>query len=156
MGTYPSSMAPSELAEIDRPHDPDPLAFDWLERKALRFGLPADSPELAAFDELALQTAQALVGGDRVQVRVGLIAKALATARARLLVLETHLDQRYAAGNERGIRQSLRMVEAARRHFVALLAEHRHACEEGRRTPVKVSVARADAVNVMAVTAEAR
>lgn len=144
-------MAPSELAEINRPLTAAPLAFDWLERKALRLGLPADSPALADFDQLALQTAQALVGADRAHSRLELTAKALAAARARLLVLETHLDQRYAAGNERGIRQSLKMVEAARRHFVALLAEHRHACEEGRRTPVKVSVGQANAVNVMAV-----
>ena len=144
-------MVPSKVAEIDRLPAVPPLAFDWLERKALRLGQPDDSPGLADFDQLALQTAQALVAGDRVQVRLELVAKALAAARARLLVLETHLDQRYAAGNERGIRQSLQMVEAARRHFVALLAEHRHACEDGRRMPVKVTVGQVGAVNVMAV-----
>lgn len=147
---------PSELQReapqllLDSPL-PSSIEFDWLERKALRLGLPADNPAYADFDQLALQTAQALVGADRVHARLELTAKALAAARARLLVLETHLDQRYAAGNERGIRQSLKMVEAARRHFVALLAEHRHTCEEGRRTPVRVSVGQANAVNVMAV-----
>lgn len=148
---------PSELqreAPQPLPDSPPPssIEFDWLERKALRLGLPADNAAYADFDQLALQTAQALISADRVHARLELTAKALAAARARLLVLETHLDQRYAAGNERGIRQSLKMVEAARRHFVALLAEHRHACEGGRRTPVKVSVGQANAVNVMAVS----
>lgn len=78
-------------------------------------------------------------------------AKALSAARARLLVLETHLDVRYAAGDDRGIKQSLKVVEAARRHFVAMLAEHRHACGSGCRTPVKVTVGQAGAVNVVAV-----
>lgn len=150
-------MAPSDLAEIDRSRASEPpsqpIAFDRLERMALRLGSSVDDPALADFDAHALVTAQRLAGEDRAQARFELLSKALAAARTRLLVLEAHLDQRYVAGNERAFRQSLRMVEAARRHFVALLAEHRHACQEGRRTPVKISVTNADAVNVMAIAA---
>lgn len=147
---------PSEHAEIDRSQRPlpppplPPMILSWLERKALRMGLPVDDQAVAPFDALVLNTAQALVGPEREEVRLRMTAKALAATRARLLVLEALLDARLAAGDAAGVRESSRLVEGVRRHLVALLAEHR-ACDAGRRTPVKVMVGQADAVNIMAV-----
>nr|MBK7070636.1 hypothetical protein [Deltaproteobacteria bacterium] len=127
------------------------MSLSWLERQTLHIGLPPDDPHLADLDRLVLQTAQALVGPERAEVRLRMTAKALAMARAKLLVVEALLDARLAANDDRGVRQLARVVDGARRHFVALLAEHRHACEGGRRTPVKVTVGQVDAVNIMAV-----
>jgi hypothetical protein len=146
---------PSELVEIEPlpPSTPElpPLSLSWLERKALHLGAAADDPQLADLDELVLQSARALAGPQRAEVRLRMTAKALAAARAKLLVVEALLDARLAAGDAKGVRELSRVVDGARRYFVALLAEHRHACEGGRRTPVRISVGQTDAVNVMAV-----
>lgn len=148
---------PSELADFDpQPSPPTspslpPLTLTWLDRKALHIGFSADEPQLAALDQAVLQTARALAGPERAEARLAMTAKALAMARAKLLILESLLDARITAADDKGVQRLSRVVEGARRHFEALLAEHRHACEGGRRTPVRVTVGQADAVNVMAV-----
>lgn len=148
---------PSNLQEnrpLDQPTPPSapPLTLTWLDRRALHIGFSAEEPQLAALDQLVLQTAQALAGPYRAEARLAMTAKALASARAKLLIVESLLDARITAADDRGVRRLSRVVDGARRHFVALLAKHRHACEGGRRTPVRISVGQADAVNVMAVT----
>lgn len=149
---------PSTLADFDPPRvapprsSPPPLALTWLDRRALHIGFSADEPQLAALDQVVLQKARSLAGPDRAQVRLDMTAKALAAARAKLLIVEAMLDERITAADDKGVRRLSRVVEGARRHFTALLAEHRHACEGGRRTPVRVSIGQPDAVNVMAVS----
>lgn len=148
---------PAELADFDpQPSPPTspsrpPLTLNWLDRRALHIGFSADEPQLADLDRLVLQSAQALIGPERAEVRLRMTAKALAMARAKLLVVEALLDARLAASDDKGVRQLAKVVDGARRHFVALLAEHRHACEGGRQMPVRVSIGQAEAVNVMAV-----
>lgn len=151
---------PTELADFDPqqwpPTSPSlpPLTLSWLDRRALHFGFSADEPQLVALDQAVLQTARALAGTERAEARLAMTAKALDVARAKLLILEALLDEPITAADEKGVRRLSRVVEGARRHFVALLAEHRHACD--RRQPVKITVGQADAVNVMAVGAGRR
>ncbi len=150
---------PSNLAEIDPPQPSTepalaPLKLNWLERRAFHFDGAEDDPAMARGDTLVEVTARALAGTDREEVRLRMTAKALAVSRAKLLAFEMHLDQCYGRGKDAEIRRALKMVEAARRYFLALLAEHRHACEGGRRAPVKITVGQAGAVNVMAVGGE--
>lgn len=133
-----------------------PLRLSILDIQTLHSGLIADHDQLADLDRIVLNTARMLAGSDRAMARMLMLSKALSIARAKCVLLESRLDARLLVRDEQGVRLILRVLEGARQHYLALLAEHRRACENGQRTPVKVTVGQADAVNVMAVATEAR
>jgi hypothetical protein len=147
---------PSELDRDPPQSAPDspllpPLKLSALDLQTLHGGLVADADQLAELDRLVLNTARLLAGPDRAETRVLMLAKAISITRAKCVLLESLLDARLAARDERDVLLVSKVLDGLRRHLVALLAEHRLAGEGGRRTPVKVSVGHVGAVNVMAV-----
>lgn len=149
-------MTSSELQRDPPQAPPDPpllppMRLTALDLQTLHGGLVADADQLAELDRLVLNTARMLAGPDRVETRVLMLAKAIAISRAKCVLLESLLDARLAARDERDVLLVSKVLDGLRRHLVALVAEHRLACEGGRRTPVRVSVGQVGAVNVMAV-----
>lgn len=146
----------SELHREPPQPPPDPptlpaLKLTALDLQTLHGGLVADADQLAELDRLVLNTARMLAGPDRAETRVLMLAKAISITRAKCVLLESLLDARLAARDERDVLLISKVLDGLRRHLVALVAEHRLACEGGRRTPVRVSVGQVGAVNVMAV-----
>lgn len=153
MSDLPSDMS-SNLAENRRTSSAaelPPLKLTALDLQTLHAGLVADADQLAELDRLVLNTAHYLAGPERTETRVRMLAKAIAIGRAKCVLLESLLDARLAAREERDVLLVSKVLDGARRHLVALLAEHRLACDGGRRTPVRVSVGQVGAVNVIAV-----
>lgn len=145
---------PSNLAENHRPSSAlelPPIKLTVLDLQTLHGGLVADADQRAELDRIVLNTARMLAGPDRVETRVLMLAKAIAITRAKCVLLESLLDARLAARDERDVLLVSKVLDGLRRHLIALVAEHRLACEGGRRTPVRVSVGQVGAVNVMAV-----
>lgn len=148
---------PAELHRDPPQPAPEPpslptLRLSALDLQTLHGGLVADAEQLAELDRLVINTARLLAGPDRAEARVLMLAKAISITRVKCLSLESLLDARLAARDEQGVLLVSKVLEGLRRQLVALLAEHRLACEGGRRTPVRVSVGQVGAVNVMAVT----
>jgi len=105
---------------------------------------PRDVPALIGWVE---DSATALAGHDRDAARLRLISRAVATERARLLVLEALLDQHLAAGSWIAVREIKAVVAETNRGLCALLREHAAACHV-RRHDVVVAVAHVDSINL--------
>lgn len=115
----------------------DKLALDGL----------ADPRDVAALIGWAEDSATALAGSDRDAARLRLISRAVATERARLLVLEAMLDERLTACDWNAVREIRPVIATTSRVLCALLREHAAACHV-RRHDVVVAVAHVDSINL--------
>ena len=111
---------------------------------------------LTRFDRLPLETlsddphalaswvadsATALAGADREAARLRLISRAVATERARHVVLEAMLDERLAARDFEGVHAVNRVLTSTTKRLCALLREHAAACSIGQRASVVIGQA---------------
>ncbi len=94
---------------------------------------------------------------DRDDARRRMIARMIASQRAKSLLLEAKRDECLVKRDFAAVGVLDRLLDGTSRRLVALLAEHRQSCGGGQRsvTVTAVAVNRADTVNVLA-TSEAR
>lgn len=104
---------------------------------------PRDVPALTAIVEAS---ATALAGPDRNEARLRLVSRAVASQRARMLVLEGLLDEHLAAGKMSTVAEIDKLLLSTTKRLSLLLAEHRAACSAGHRATVVVG--HADSISV--------
>jgi len=114
----------------------DLLALDGL----------ADPRDVPAIVDAVKMSATALAGSDRNAARVRLVARAVASERARMLVLQGMLDERLLARDFDGVAAIDRLLTSTTKRLAILLGEHRAACSVGQRPTVLVG--HADAIHV--------
>jgi hypothetical protein len=114
----------------------DKLALDGL----------VDPRDFSAIVSMVEDSATALSGFDRHEVRVRLVSRAVAAERARMLILQGMLDERLTARDLDGAAEVDRLLLSTTRRLAILLGEHRAACSAGHRPTVVVG--HADAVHV--------
>ncbi len=140
---------PSEHVASAEPDAAPRLALSWVDRLGATAYLAPDAEMHAAFVEHTTGLARALYEPGREEARMRMLAKALATARTQVSVLESLLGGLLTKGDFEGAKMITRALDGATRRMMALLAEHRLACNADRRN-VTVAVAHADHINVVA------
>ncbi|MEI8257079.1 MAG: hypothetical protein WCJ30_15505 [Deltaproteobacteria bacterium] len=131
---------------VEVPLDPSPplpprpsrkLGLSWLDAVALQRFVDNDESLWTKLVEQVTTVAQSLCGGDRDDARVRLLARAIATERARQLIYSDRLDDCMKRRDEEGVALIEKALLGTTRRLVLLLAEHRRACE---RLPRRVSI----------------
>ena len=116
-------------------------------RRVDRLALEGLSDNTQAASLWAVDSATALAGPDREAARLRLISRAVATERARQVVLEALLDQHLAARDFDAVGAINKVLSSTtKRTLCALLREHVAASNLGQRATVMVG--HADAVHV--------
>jgi hypothetical protein len=93
-----------------------------------------------AVEAWATDAATALVN-DRDAARLRLVSRAVATERARQVVLEALLDERLAARDLDAVGTINKILSSTTRRLCALLQEHQRACSAGQRASIVISQA---------------
>ena len=133
------------------PADPTPppprssrLGLSWLDKIALQNFVDNDP---ALWEQLVAQVtrvAQSLGDvDDREEARVRLLSRAIATERARQIILSDRLDVCLKRRDDQAVALLERSLLGATKRLTLLLAEHRKACERGPRR-VSISVGSAN------------
>jgi hypothetical protein len=122
------------------------LGLDVLDRMAAVTFASGAVQELV---DWATNSARSLVGPDRNEARMRLLARAIAATRAQMLCLEQLLGQRVNVRDVRGAELVDKILTSTTRRLAALLAEHRAACSAGQRAVV-VGVGHAERVTIKA------
>lgn len=136
-------------ADVDAPLAREPVTdlrvkLSPLDKLALDALIdPRDVPAVTAMVE---DSSTALSGSNRNEARIRLVARALASQRARMLILEGLLDERLAAGKMAAVAAIDKLLLSTTRRVAILLAEHRAACSAGHRATVVVG--HADSISV--------
>lgn len=151
--------APAHLSLVGS-HEVAPAAVtrddsvDGLEQRAVGFSvvdrLPLegliDHDNSKAIIAWAGEIATALVGTDRDGARLRLIARSIASERARLTILEAMLDDQLVAKNFAVVRELNPLISSTTRRLCSLLREHQASCANGARATIVVG--HADQVHV--------
>lgn len=122
------------------------LGLSWLDAVALQRFVDGDESLWTKLVEQVTAVAWSLTGGDRDDARVRLLARAIATERARQIIFTDQLDGHLRRRDEQAVALIERTLLGTTRRLVLLLAEHRRACE---RLPRRVSISVGTANNVM-------
>lgn len=117
-----------------------------FEQQAIDGLVEGDATELHAW---LRDRATALSGPDRDQVRLRMLSRAVATASAKATLLETLMDERLRAGDERGALLVNRLLDSAVKRLDILVERHRLWDPSRSRTQV-VAVQNAGKVIVQA------
>jgi len=84
------------------------------------------------------EIATALIGPDRDGARLRLIARSIASERARLAILEAMLDEQVVAKEFGAARELNMLISSTTRRLCALLREHQASCVNGARAAIVV------------------
>jgi len=114
-----------------------PVVFSDPERRALN--LIDDDPQLII--ATAIDTATALVGDERDQEGLALVAKLIAAEHVRQLDLARRVDELAMCRDLEALKIFERRLTASTKRLCMLLAEHRARCSVGQRTAVVVGSA---------------
>lgn len=122
------------------------VGLAWLDRMGPTSLVGDDATPLVQW---MTDAATSLVSEDREAARMRLLARAIASTRAHMALLETKLGEYLATGDVRGTPLVDRILSNTVKRRAVLLAEHRAACAAGRRS-VAVAVGHAEHVTVAA------
>jgi hypothetical protein len=155
---------PSTATEVSAPPEPpqDPsagpppeapaaprLRLCWLDKSALKH-LPCGSSEDLTKLYALVDARMVALCREPELARLSLLSKLIAILTAKVEILESASDRLVSTGNLMAVREFQRMLDAAHRRLVALIAEHRLATQGGRRAVTVAVVAQAAQVNVRA------
>ena len=122
------------------------IALTWLDQQAISGLVDGDAEPLLA---VVRDSASALAGPDRDQARVRLLARDLASMRARQSLVESGLDESVRVGNDKRALLLDKLLTSCVRRLAMLLAEHRLTCTAETR-PQIIAVQNAAQVVVQA------
>lgn len=140
---------PAEVVLSQASASPPRLALSWVDRLGAKAFLAPEEDLAGAVLEHTTELARALYETGREEARMRLLAKSLATARTQVSILEKLLGDLLVQRDAEGVKMISRALDGATRRMVALLAEHRQACNSDRRN-VTVAVAHVNHINVLA------
>ncbi len=87
---------------------------------------------------------------DRDNARMRMLARAIATTRAKCLLLESKRDECLTRRDAEGVLLLQKVLLGETRQLALLMAEHRLACATERRAAVNVAIGHVGAVNIAA------
>ena len=143
-----------ELASLGQgePHTPTSprVVLTWVDRLAFRNFLKTDEENYRELVAHVRDSASSLAGPDRNEARMRMLARALASERARAVLVSAKLDECLVARDFEGAAALERVLMGTTRRMTMLMQEHRTACEAEQRRAVTVAVGHAEHVTIRA------